>query len=369
MFFKKYYFELDFVRALAISMVMAFHIKGIAFSLLAENYLTKAFEWGWHGVDLFFALSGFLIGGQIIEENISGTFSFKRFYLKRFWRIVPPYYAAVVAAFIFSLVLNRDFWLVIEYLYKDIFYHLVYLQNYFTPILNGGLFWSIAVEEQFYIISPILIFLLTRYLRNLVPVVLALLIFLGVLIRFILYDPSKGWWISFFAPFHTRFDNLLFGVLAAFLFIKYKDTLENNSFIWRITLLFITATALGISFFYGNFGGGYFNTCWQFTLTGLGFSAFILYLAAYPISFSVPFLLRSAVKKVAKFSYTMYLYHLIILAATEYLLKRYLGFYKTSLAIFLITLPIYFLAVFLISSLIYTIIDRPCMNYRKKFYK
>ncbi|MBI5893395.1 MAG: acyltransferase [Deltaproteobacteria bacterium] len=96
MLFKKHYFELDMIRAIAITMVLMRHFYYmVGFPHLAY-YDVIFFVWGWHGVDLFFALSGFLIGGQIIEENLNNTFSFKRFYIKRFWRIFPPYYFSIL---------------------------------------------------------------------------------------------------------------------------------------------------------------------------------------------------------------------------------------------------------------------------------
>lgn len=61
----------------------------------SEGGFASFFSWGWHGVDLFFALSGFLIGGQIIEECRNREFSFSRFFIKRSFRILPPYFFAI----------------------------------------------------------------------------------------------------------------------------------------------------------------------------------------------------------------------------------------------------------------------------------
>lgn len=71
--FKKHYPELDLIRAIAITLVMLIHFSKRAFSLPQDGILTNFFHWGWNGVTLFFALSGFLIGGQIIESLSGGN--------------------------------------------------------------------------------------------------------------------------------------------------------------------------------------------------------------------------------------------------------------------------------------------------------
>ena len=89
--FRRHYPALDFFRAVAIFMVMGNHFRDIINIIPSDTVMGSLFTMGRRGVPLFFVLSGFLIGGQILEELQAGRFSFKKFYVKRLWRILPPY--------------------------------------------------------------------------------------------------------------------------------------------------------------------------------------------------------------------------------------------------------------------------------------
>jgi len=84
MLFNKHYPCLDFLRAIAISLVLLVHFSSMFYPLPQDTFFVHFLLWGWNGVGLFFALSGFLIGGQIIEALQRDSFSFKKFYIKRF---------------------------------------------------------------------------------------------------------------------------------------------------------------------------------------------------------------------------------------------------------------------------------------------
>ena len=309
--FKRRYPELDLIRAVAITLVLMFHITGDFH--LPPSLFSKAASWGYHGVDLFFVLSGFLIGGQIIEENLSGGFSFKRFYMKRVWRIFPPYYLSLMIYVILMSVAMGGFALTDPAVLKDVLVHVFYLQDYIHPQMYASIYWSLAVEEQFYIVMPLLTFLIVYYLRRRVFAALAALALAGIALRFVLYYLSIGtntWWDSFYSPLHARFDILLFGVIAAYIFIKYADRLYGLSFIWKALMLAVAVIAIAISFIFSKFGEGYFSICWDYALSGLGFSALILFLVTAKAGRYLPF--KNFVGLVAKFSYTMYLYHIVL---------------------------------------------------------
>jgi len=370
--FKKNYFELDLVRAVAISLVILFHLNQKVIHLPAGSYLGLFFSWGWHGVDLFFVLSGFLIGGQLIEDNFEGQFSFKKFYLKRILRTFPPYYfyyALVTAVYSYSI---GAFALRNTTILKDLLLHLAYLNNYIEVIpRRSELFWSLAIEEQFYLIMPLIMFLIIRYAKRYIFPALVTFICLGTLIRLALYEPgltAGGWAHGFYTPFHTRFDELLFGVATAYIFINYKDRLGRLSGGWKALMLIGTALCLGASYLYGGMGPGYFNTCWQFTLTGLGCAILILYITIFPIGRFVPG--KWAMRGTARLSYTMYIYHMIILNLyLSYLAKKGMAFEGTSTALFAVLLIVYIAGLFAISGFFYSLIEMPFMYYRKKIIR
>jgi len=148
--------QIDGLRALAVSMVFVHH------------FVNENLQLGTLGVLLFFVISGFLITGILFElkESVSdGTFSqakaVKYFYVRRFLRIFPLYYLCLAALWVLNLSTVR----------QQITWYLLYATNIRIAIdhqyaPSTGHFWSLAVEEQFYIVWPALIlFLPKRYLR------------------------------------------------------------------------------------------------------------------------------------------------------------------------------------------------------------
>jgi peptidoglycan/LPS O-acetylase OafA/YrhL len=157
--------QLDSLRTVAVFAVIGSHY--------AEKYF-RFFNWGYAGVYLFFVLSGFLITGILLrardkdEKNrTSKLTSLKRFYLRRTLRIFPLYYAIVMVGIVASQSV-RDAWL----------WHISYTVN-FQMALAGkwigitGPFWSLGVEEQFYLLWPLIMLFLP--LRWLSPLLLALI--------------------------------------------------------------------------------------------------------------------------------------------------------------------------------------------------
>lgn len=153
---------LDGWRAIAILSVLACHSTAFLFEkqqVDSGNILFQIMSRGHLGVDLFFALSGFLICTRIIDdEQNEGFINFKRFYIRRFFRILPPYftYLFVLALLSFSSLLNTD--------WSQLSWTSLFVQNYFIPhqSINWqlGHFWSLAIEEHFYVMFPSLLFVL-----------------------------------------------------------------------------------------------------------------------------------------------------------------------------------------------------------------
>lgn len=368
--FKKHYPQLDLVRAVAITLTMLVHFSKRAFALPAESVLTRFFHWGWNGVTLFFVLSGFLIGGQLLEAASENRLDFKEFYMKRFWRIFPPYYFSlcVVLAIYFAGVAGFFKYAVTgaataSEVLRDSAYHVFYLQNY-APVgsnLLNGVYWSLAVEEQFYILAPFLIYLFSSAgSRIMLPGIVSLII-LGSLSRLLLYSPYGNWTLDFLRPFHTRYDGLLFGVLAAHVFLRHRDRLLNSPRL-RALIFSLAAASLLICLVYGGQEMGYFNACWQFTLTGLGFSALILWVM---VSFPGRRLRHTTIGYVAKISYSMYLYHVLLIAPVA-IIAESISYDKKSPAHFLMFFSLYYFAVLFVSGAVYRLIDKPCLDYRKR---
>ncbi|MGB9467184.1 MAG: acyltransferase [Candidatus Acidiferrum sp.] len=214
--------ELDGLRGLAILLVILCHY--IANSQHASlgfwlHHLLSAFTVGWSGVDLFFVLSGFLIGGILLDARGSPSY-FGTFYLRRVHRILPIYYAwlilyigVVVGAVLFfhgrSSITGRDL--------AAVPYYFVFLQNVIyapTPFQWEWLVvtWSLAVEEQFYLLAPPLIRFLS--VRRLV-IVLGTVICAAPLLRLFAfrYLTKHDYLAQMAMP--CRADALALGILAA----------------------------------------------------------------------------------------------------------------------------------------------------------
>ncbi len=182
---KRFYPALDGLRALAVLMVFFEHYQ-------ASNYL--ALNWGWAGVDVFFVLSGFLITG-ILYDTRDAPRRFRTFYARRTLRIFPLYYAVLL----FGVVLTPVFhWIwnpawVLWFAYLGNYARFVYLASPLFPMgaiehliaqahiqrmpaLFLGHFWSLAVEEQFYLVWPFIVFSVRDRvrLRNLCVVICCL---------------------------------------------------------------------------------------------------------------------------------------------------------------------------------------------------
>src|SRR5258708_22658177 len=183
--------ELDGLRGLAILLVILCHYVGnpnhapLGFW---PNRFLSAFTVGWSGVDLFFVLSGFLIGGILLDARKSPHY-FRAFYMRRVFRILPIYYlwtllfaATVIGALVFFPgrlgVTSGDL--------LRVPVQLLFLQNIFIgmPHFTWTWFvvtWSLAIEEQFYLLAPPLI----RYLSRAAMIrLLASVLFIAPVLRF-----------------------------------------------------------------------------------------------------------------------------------------------------------------------------------------
>lgn len=219
------YQQLDGIRGIAIFLVLVCHY--VASSLEPESSPLASFVAGslsltWSGVDLFFVLSGFLIGG-ILLDNRESPYYFKTFYFRRFCRIVPLYIGWI---FLYLLLTGLAPALTSSPPYNRIFQDTLPLWSYLTFTQNFamvsagtygsvwlGITWSLAIEEQFYLTLPLMIRFIS--IRKL-PYVLVTFIASAPILRLlvILIPPHIPGQNYVLMP--TRADALLLGVLAAY---------------------------------------------------------------------------------------------------------------------------------------------------------
>lgn len=227
---------LDALRGVAISLVVAFHFlaewPGAQANAVLRSAHYIAFV-GWSGVDLFFVLSGFLIGGILIDHRSSGSY-FGPFYARRVLRILPLYLATLG---LYALLYRFYDWRTaglsgMFQLQLPVWSLLTFTQN-IIPSLDGhwrgpgwlGVTWSLCVEEQFYLILPALIRFVP--LRR-VPVLCLAAIIIAPMFRISLLHFMPDNTLAPYALLPSRMDALFLGVLAAWL---WRD--EN----WRLRLI------------------------------------------------------------------------------------------------------------------------------------
>ena len=201
---KNHVTELDGLRGIAILAVVLYHCE----ARLTYPALHKIVEWGWAGVNLFFVLSGFLITGIILDSRNDPHF-FRNFYARRSLRIWPVYVLLLLLVFVLVPLTFDGFWAAAYTTRHAPWpYLILFVQNLFVLTMPGtvGPTWSLAIEEQFYILwAP-----LARFVRNRqLMIALVLVIIASPLLRV----ANRG----SLTPTHTliHLDGLAFGSLIA----------------------------------------------------------------------------------------------------------------------------------------------------------
>jgi peptidoglycan/LPS O-acetylase OafA/YrhL len=202
--------ELDGIRGMAIWMVLLFHIfyGWVAvdhnFSPI-PRFVMLAVAHGWLGVDLFFVLSGFLITGVLLDSKEKPHY-FRNFYSRRFLRIMPLYFT-VVFAFIIFYKHSRNF-LILSALFAA---NLAYMFNVSVPH-GPAVMWSLAVEEHFYLIWPLLVKWLSR---SRLAILAFLIVILTPVVRGVAVAHGMPIDDTVYVYSWFRFDGLALGALSA----------------------------------------------------------------------------------------------------------------------------------------------------------
>ncbi len=203
----KHYPALDGLRGIAIILVILYH---------NFNFI-EYFNYGWLGVDLFFVLSGFLIT-NILLNTLNSKNYFKNFYSRRVLRIFPLYYFSLIL-FLFLIPAISHSLLEMTYYQKNQIWFWTYLQNWpliFKDDANAKAlnhYWSLAIEEQYYLIWPLIILLLKRPKRILS--ICILLLVMVIIARFYIWKNSENFPSYERAFLFTRFDGILIGSMLA----------------------------------------------------------------------------------------------------------------------------------------------------------
>lgn len=208
---------LDRIRAAAILAVVMYHTAQM--SPLAQTALTQFTHYGKYGVDLFFALSGWLIGTLFWREySAYGNVEVARFWARRALRTMPPYFCALLVH-----------WTAVQLARSEPFDpgYLVFAQNYYAQIPFFLVSWSLCVEEHFYVMAPVISALLGSYLRRrYLAVALFLLLLVPPALRWLEYATLDHQAFGYAATAtHLHMDGLIFGFALSFAAVQYPAAL------------------------------------------------------------------------------------------------------------------------------------------------
>ena len=307
--------QLDFLRGVAILLVLGRHpsfepanagrLRG--FASLWSNF-------GWTGVDLFFVLSGFLVGGLLLGEiRERGRADVSRFIFRRAFKIWPAYYLLVLASIVHK-AMEYD-WRTSLALYWPNLFH---VQNYFGGDLLSHT-WSLAVEEHFYLALPLLLVLLGSFGErasriNLLPIIAFFVMAFCLVLRVVVNWDRPFTSYTHTYPTHLRIDGMAFGVVLAYLYHFHEGFLKRiGEYRWLLIGMGI-ALVSPIAWF-----GLEERFTWTigYTMLYLGYGLILLAFVYTPVDakggalsrfFSTP--LARATAKIGLFSYSIYVWHL-----------------------------------------------------------
>ena len=311
----KYRPEIDGLRAIAVISVIIYHLN--------ENWLSGGFL----GVDIFFVISGFLITGIIITEIQQNSFSLKQFYTRRIKRIYPAFIIVMaLVSFIASVIfIYNDF----NKLRKTIELAIAFLSNFYLGLTQGYFdlsanenpvlhIWSLAVEEQYYLIFPLILILAYKKFREIKVLFIITLILFFILLatsfipanfyKEVLHQPNI-YYLS-----NLRFPELLVGSLLA-IYHNLSNKVQLSKQVNNILAILSTLLLFSCLFLMNN------NIAYIPGVTLILpciFTALIIHTTSQNNIVKLC-LSNKAIVFIGKISYSLYLYHWIFIAFAYYI--------------------------------------------------
>lgn len=360
---RKHYAALDGLRGVAILLVIIYH----AFPHRGTGWVGYLSSAGWVGVDLFFVLSGFLITGILYDTKDSEHF-LRNFYVRRALRLFPIYLIFIALVLLIHRGPGEHSWsLTVAYL--------LYGSNvirFFLPdfknigMIETGHLWSLAVEEQFYMVWPWMVILLAtrrRILRASLYGCVAALILRLVLARLPFADYG-----FIYLELPTRADALLMGAALAMLVrdpgFMARLSLSRIRIIGLLAAFGFLAMSLRLHSFF--FGLAPIDT-WGISLTALA-SACVLLLSLQPQSWTNRILSHRVLRFYGRYSYGLYLFHFAPAKYLErYLLPNVSAHIQSALIAGIIDLAIVLGASTGLAVLSFHFIEEPFLRMKRRF--
>jgi peptidoglycan/LPS O-acetylase OafA/YrhL len=349
--------QLDGIRAIAVTLVLLVHCVMVPDHGLAAWILRNVLSNGWIGVDLFFALSGYLITSILLRARTRPHY-FRNFYARRFLRIFPPYYAVIAVLAVAAAWLPfgplRPAW---PYLTYTSNLYLVFAHWEWRPL---GHTWSLAIEEQFYLCYPILVLWLTKArLRQLLWIVIAASPLVRVIMNAMTFPAASA-----FTTF-CRLDVLAMGAVLAIEFdglteisdrAAHRLRLIFGGLLFASALLFVTKQLDAKTVFFNGV---------SLTIIEATAAMFICVAVAAPIPILDRMLRLPAAVGMGRISYGIYLYHYPIVRIVERQAKaRMADTWPRTAVIASMSVGL----TIVVSVLSWFVLERPVLRLKKWFY-
>ena len=327
-------FGLDLLRASAIAGVFVAHEVTL-------NHIPALSDLLGSGVELFFVLSGFLVGRIYFRSTGQLNFSPWNFWRSRWLRTIPPYFAALGLYYLLDRALMHPPQAALPW------YYCLFLQNY-LGITGFGPSWSLCVEEHFYLLLPLFIFAVDRLLgRKSLYYLLPIMFFVPTLLRVISLQAMNLTPSTWFFMTHFHCDELIAGLWLAYLFVDHPATFASlrGPALWLSPLIPLVCL---VSPLFNGRSAFVLGLYWD-TLFGIGFAAWLR--AAYdlkwqPSNFSA-LTIKRGIQGLALCSYSVYLTHTTVdVLIRSWLANWHRGVIKTGLVMsvtFAVGVAFYFL--------------------------
>jgi peptidoglycan/LPS O-acetylase OafA/YrhL len=355
-------YGLDLLRAMAILFVVYGHS---CFILAAEYNLKWISIPVFDGVSIFFVLSGFLIGGILIRTFESDEFSVHGlfyFWKRRWFRTLPNYFLILILL----IFLNKD-------PEQDYLAYFFFVQNFYSA--HSSFFpeaWSLSVEEWFYMITPLAMLILIKlklpHRQAILSLCIGLIVFsVGIrLYRYINLDITTlaSWDLLIRKQVVTRFDSLIFGVIAAYIAFYHSNIWRENKkrlFIFGVLILTIDRV---LGFYRADITGllGFYFTVTTFLSVAIGTSFLIPLLTSIQLGSGYFYQFMTFISKI---SYAMYLVNLtLVLGVLLPWITDFMGMEGSGVSTIWIKYFLFWFLTITLSYLIYRFYERPLMNFR-----
>lgn len=322
--------ELDVFRGIAITLVLVYHFFYWTSNTQPgkiANIFTQLTLFGWLGVNLFFVLSGFLITGILLTTKERPGY-FRRFYTRRVRRIVPAYALCILLLLVFRMLSTGGLLQAISFTAN---YHLI------PAKLTYGPFWSLSVEEQFYLFWPLLVLFCNRRLLTALCIAIC---FLDPALRYLSLLPGHNIG-DVHAATYLIADNFAIGALGALFFRSSRATRKNAlQLSGALALLALALLAIGIP--HGLFHRtNPFGAAFQVVPFYLLFAAAMFGSLALQLKFFAGRILYP-LRFMGDISYGLYLFQLIVFALFDRLFptRTYYGHFGAEILRALVCIPV-----------------------------